>query len=253
MSTEANAAPYSRLAGVYDELVVDPCFAQWAGFLDQMWADDHIDRVLDVCCGTGLMTIELMKRASCVVGLDASPAMLARAAAQLPSGALDTGAVVLVEAVLPDLPVEGIFDAAVSTFDGLNYLAPGDFSLSLHALARHIRPRGWLVFDVHGEATAAFLRAHPVLEGQDGDAAFRLTSTVSDDGAMCTTTIDLLHPDESQCFSETHPQYLHSTPDIAAALDDAGFELIKVVNEYTDVPADDQTLRATWIARRKGD
>jgi len=26
--------PYARLAGVYDELVVDPCYSDWADFLD---------------------------------------------------------------------------------------------------------------------------------------------------------------------------------------------------------------------------
>ena len=57
--TEA-ATPYSRLAGVYDELVVDPCYSDWADFLDRLWADDPevVSSVLDVCCGTGLLTAE---------------------------------------------------------------------------------------------------------------------------------------------------------------------------------------------------
>ena len=28
---------YSRLAGVYDEIVVDPCHGAWASFLDDLW------------------------------------------------------------------------------------------------------------------------------------------------------------------------------------------------------------------------
>ena len=99
MEEGALAAPYSRLAGVYDELVVDPCFAQWADFLELLWSGDRIHRVLDLCCGTGLMTAELAERGYEMVGLDASPAMLDLARRRLP------GSVPLIEAELPDLPV----------------------------------------------------------------------------------------------------------------------------------------------------
>ena len=53
---------YSRLAGVYDEIVVDPCFSSWATFLDGLWRGDAegVERILDVCCGTGLLAEELI-------------------------------------------------------------------------------------------------------------------------------------------------------------------------------------------------
>ncbi len=38
--------PYARLAGVYDELVVDPCYSDWADFLDALWADDPAGRLV---------------------------------------------------------------------------------------------------------------------------------------------------------------------------------------------------------------
>jgi predicted TPR repeat methyltransferase len=53
----SGADPYTRLAAVYDEIVVDPCHGQWAGFLHELWAADtgRVRTVVDVCCGTGLM------------------------------------------------------------------------------------------------------------------------------------------------------------------------------------------------------
>ena len=76
--------------------------------------------VLDVCCGTGLLAAELVARGYRVTGVDASEAMLDRARRLLGP---DTR---LIRATLPDLPVEGTFDAAVCTMDGFNYLAPED-------------------------------------------------------------------------------------------------------------------------------
>ena len=31
---------YSRLAGVYDEIVIDPCHDRWASFLHELWSAD---------------------------------------------------------------------------------------------------------------------------------------------------------------------------------------------------------------------
>ena len=54
------------------------------------------------------------------------------------------------------LAVEGVYDAAVCTFDGLNYLTPADLRSTFAALSFRVRPAGWLVFDVHTDAMMAF-------------------------------------------------------------------------------------------------
>ena len=113
---------YSRLAGVYDEIVVDPCHDRWAPFLHELWRTDPdgVRTVLDVCCGTGLIAGELIARGYRVVGVDAADAMLAQARERLGPD------VELSRVTLPELAVDGVFDAAISTFDGLNYLTPAD-------------------------------------------------------------------------------------------------------------------------------
>ena len=122
---------YSRLAGVYDEIVIDPCHDRWASFLHELWSADPegVRSVLDLCCGTGLLAGELIARGYRVVGVDASEAMLALARERLgPEVALS-------RMTLPDLTVEGVFDAAVCTFDGLNYLTPDELRLTMAAVA----------------------------------------------------------------------------------------------------------------------
>ena len=148
---------YSRLAGVYDQIVVDPCHGRWAAFLDELWqADEHgVLAVLDLCCGTGLLAAELAARGYRVVGVDASGAMLELARERLGVEAD------LRQAWLPALPVEERFDAVVSTFDGLNYLTPADLRLTLASVAGVLRPGGWLVFDLHTDAMLDFTVGEP--------------------------------------------------------------------------------------------
>lgn len=188
------------------------------------------------------MTAELVARGLRVTGVDASPAMLRLARVRL-------GAEVpLVEAWLPDLPVDGPFDAVVSTLDGFNYLTTADLAETFTTAARVLRPGGWMVFDVHGPGALDFARAHPVLSGGQGPATFTLTTQVS--GTTCRATLDFRSTDPSlSSFSETHVQHVHATEEIERALASSGFSVQQLVDEYSDAAVTNTTLRATWVAR----
>ena len=237
---------YTRLAGVYDEIVVDPCYSLWADFLSGLWQADSmgVRSVLDVCCGTGLMAGELIDRGYRVVGVDAAAAMLARAQERLGSE------IELIEATLPDLGTDEIFDAATSNFDGFNYLTPDDFRRSVAAVARHLRPGGWFVFDLHTDAMMTFTAENSVVQGESDGNEFVILSDVDLPARRCETTINVVHAREGEPFTETHVQYFHSDEQVRAALADAGFTDVRVVDEYTQDPLDASSLRATWIACR---
>jgi SAM-dependent methyltransferase len=233
---------YSRLAGVYDEIVVYPCHGRWAAFLDELW-DGSVRTVLDLCCGTGLLAAELVALGYRVTGVDASEPML-----ELARGRLGRDAS-LVHASLPELPIDGAFDAAVSTFDGFNYLDLDELRQTLSALACRLPPAGWLVFDVHTDAMMAFTIENPVVAGESAGNGFVIESTVDAATRICETTIEIARPRDGAPFSERHRQYFHADRDIRTALEGAGFELAGVCDEYSGRELDAQSLRATWISR----
>jgi SAM-dependent methyltransferase len=237
---------YSRLAGVYDEIVVDPCHGPLALFLDELWSTDPegVHAVLDLCCGTGLLAGELIARGYRVVGVDASAAMLALARERLGPD------VALSRMTLPDLRVEGVFDAAVCTFDGLNYLNPDELRLTMAAVAHSLRPAGWLVFDLHTDGMMDFTISNPVVAGESAGNSFVITSTVDPAARTCDTTIELTRPRDGDPFSEQHRQYFHADADVRASVEAAGFAITAVGEEYTHEPVDASTLHATWTARR---
>jgi len=237
---------YSQLAGVYDEIVIDPCHDRWASFLHELWSADPegVHSVLDLCCGTGLLAAELTARGYRVVGVDASDAMLALARERLGPD------VSLRRMTLPAMAVEGVFDAAVCTFDGLNYLTPTELRQTMAAVALRLRPAGWLVFDLHTDRMMDFTISNPVVAGESAGNSFVISSTVDPDARTCDTTIELTRPQAGDSFSEHHRQYFHTDADVRASLETAAFAVTAVGDEYTHEPADAWTLRATWTARR---
>jgi predicted TPR repeat methyltransferase len=236
---------YSQLARVYDEIVIDPCHGHWASFLDELWSGDPegVCSVLDLCCGTGLLAGELIARGYRVVGVDASEAMLALARERLGPE------VVLSRMTLPDLAVDSGFDAAVCTFDGLNYLTPKELRLTLDAVAGSLRPAGWLVFDLHTDAMMNFTIANPTVAGQSAGNDFVISSVVNAGTRTCDTIIEVTRACDGDSFSEQHRQYFHAEADVRSSLQDAGFTVTAVEEEYTHESADASTLRATWTAR----
>ena len=225
---------YSRLAGLYDEIVIDPCHDRRASYLHELWSADAdgVRSVLDLCCGTGLLAGELIGRGYAVVGIDASEAMLALARKRLGPEAR------LSRMTLPDLTVDGVFDAAVCTFDGFNYLTPDELGLTMAAVANQLRPGGWLVFDLHTDAMMDFTIANAIVAGESAGNDFVISSVVDASARTCDP------------FCEQHRQHFHTDSDVRASLQGAGFAVTAVSEEYSHQPANAGTLCATWIARR---
>jgi len=98
--------------------------------------------VLEVGCGSGLLTRHLVDAGLRVIATDASPAMLDLARGVAP------GAEAIERLTLPDDPVPEA-DAIVSVGHALNYL-PDEASIdrALAAIARALRPGGVLAIDL---------------------------------------------------------------------------------------------------------
>lgn len=235
---------YTRLAEVYDDIVVDPCYGQWAQFMHEQWrTDGNVESVLDVGCGTGLLASELQALGYAVTGIDASRSMLERARHRLGP---DTK---LVEAMLPDLGVDSAFDAAVSTFDVLNYLTPAVLISTLAAVARQLRPGGWFVFDLHTDAMMEFAATNPVVEGVAEGQDFRISNRVDRNSRSVATHVTFARSDGSDFFEEVHQQYFFADDVVHSALESAKFEVVAVCDEYRDAAVNEDSLRATWVAR----
>ena len=135
---------FEQLPAHYDELGAALSFFQdprWRKAAVEAVAARPEDRVLDVACGTGLVSKALVERWGCrVVGLDQSAAMLGRAREKVAASTRLAGRIELVEGEAESLPfADAEFDHLTFTYL-LRYV--DDPAATLTELARVVKPGG---------------------------------------------------------------------------------------------------------------
>ena len=137
---------YEATAPVYDAFTVYHRYELWTDMLERLLRPHGLPRrgrLFDVGCGTGKSFQPWEARGWSVVGCDASPAMLVRAAAKAAPG---TATLVADARELPDL---GAFDLVTMTDDVANYLTPAEQEAAFEGARRNLAPGGLLVFDLN--------------------------------------------------------------------------------------------------------
>jgi SAM-dependent methyltransferase len=172
----AGDRPYDRgaLARIHHEgfgFHADACAPGILALLEPVRARDGL--VVEVGCGSGLLTHHLVRAGHRVIATDASSAMLDIARSHVP-GALDHRLVALPHDPLCEA------DAIVSTGHALSYLPSRDLlEEALVACARALRPGGVLALDLEDLTTRDAQMARPP-SGWVGDDWALVVERVSD-------------------------------------------------------------------------
>ncbi|MCZ2523486.1 class I SAM-dependent methyltransferase [Streptomyces sp. HB2AG] len=251
--------PYAATADTYDRLVawvIDtwgetprPLMGE---FLHSLWSGRAapVRNVLEICCGTGLMLHELVRRGYRVTGLDRSASMLEIARARLGDD------VPLVRAELPDIPMEETFDAVVCPAAALNYM-PDEATLeqTFRAVARRLPPGGPFVFDLLSRTMLESTWGRSVWADDLGDFAFVWEFEHTGNGYSDMTYTQFLNRAGNADGPFTRTRELHrlfvlDRETVRRAAHRAGFEDVEVLDNYTSRPADASTRYETWTLTR---
>ncbi len=107
----------------------------------------HARRIVDLGCGTGLLTRRLATAGRSVTGIDPSPTMLDWARRQ--PGA---DAVTWIEGDATSIPPTGDADLVLCTGNAIMHLNPHDLTTALNRGRQGLRPRGVLSFETRNPA-----------------------------------------------------------------------------------------------------
>lgn len=225
---------YEYLAGCYDRFTADVDYAAWADYLEKHFSRSKlpIHTVLDLACGTGSLTCELVRRGYEMIGSDLSEEMLALAAEK----ARDVDGIppIFLHQAMEDLDLYGTIDACVCCLDSVNYVTrPKLLARAFQRVHTFLMPGGLFLFDIN---TPDKLRG---LDGQlfmdeDEDTCCIWRADYSPRRRICTYGMDLFFREDGDLWrrmEEVHEEYAYEPDELERMLRQAGFRHIRQYGE----------------------
>ena len=244
---------------MYDALMADTPYDSWAGFIHRIFQKHNLGHgrlssekpiVLDLACGTGSITLLLDKMGYDMIGVDVSEDMLAEAQQKAYEAAQQ---ILFLAQDARELDLYGTIDGAVSVCDGLNYiLSPVELEKVFQRVFLFMNAGGTFIFDLNTEykfremlGDKSFEFDVPSGESYIWDNHYDTESRINEYN-MLFYTLD--GGQESEVFQELHRQRAYPVNEVIMMLEQAGFCLDGVYNDYTDTPAKDDSLRVVFVA-----
>lgn len=138
------------MAIVYDHLMNHAPYDQWVAFSEEAIHSSKkpINKIMDLGCGTGEITIRLSNKGYEMVGVDYSTAMLNHAKKKAVSE--NAASIQWVHQDIKELEGFEAVDMAISFCDVINYLIkPEDIEQAFLRISESLKPGGLFLFDVH--------------------------------------------------------------------------------------------------------
>lgn len=249
-------AGYSELAYCYDALTENADYAARCDVLCDLLAVHGAGEgiLLDLACGTGTLTAMLAKRGYEVIGVDASPEMLAIAREKLAAAGADA---VLLCQKMEELDLYGTIDAAVCTLDSLNHITDeAAFKEALRRVALFMNDGGVFLFDVNTPYKHERVLADNTFV-YDLDDVFCVWQNAYDPKTKMTdVTLDLfLFDEENDCYDRATEQFFeraYALGEIRRRLEEDRFEVLAVLDETGSRPVKDDDERALFVCKKHG-
>ena len=216
---------YGSLAAFYDSFTRDVPYESFADYYEGLLTRDgkRTMTLLDLCCGTGSLTLSLARRGHELIGVDLSPEMLAQAEARAEAEQLPIRPLFLCQAA-EELDLYGTVEGAVCCLDGFNYLPPEELPEVFRRLHLFLEPGGVLAFDIHAPAHLRELDGCTFSDETD-DALCLWRGAFDEEENALFYAMDIFSRRGKlwQREQEEHVEYAHDPATLSALLTAAGF------------------------------
>lgn len=224
-------ASFGPIAPFYDELMRGVPYRMWSAYYLLLLSQQGVKpkRLLDVCCGTGVLCEMLDKEGFELTGVDISLPMIEEAKRKAKSKKLEIRYFCQDAA---EMELGEKFDAAYSFFDSLNYITdPVRLAMAIKQVGKHLDSGGSFIFDLN---TAYAFEADLFDQRQLGQKAkVRYDWKGHWDPATSLIRVDMTFWKGDHEYHEEHWQRAYSDQEIRGMLSDAGFEKVQWFHSYT--------------------
>ncbi len=182
----------------------------------------HPGSAVDLGCGTGTLALMLEGQGWNVIGIDASPGMVAEARRK---ASLQGATAAFLAADIRGFTVPRTVDLAVSVYDVLNHLpSAGDLQLACTAVGRALRTGGLFVFDLNNDRCFRRLWTRPETI-TERDFTMTLENSYDPQARKAVSRVHVTFADGQEAVDETVEESCFLKDEVEAALMEAGFTL----------------------------
>lgn len=243
---------YNDFAYVYDKLINDVDYKEWADYYFKIFQRYGLSPKLglDLGCGTGNLTVELSNRGVEMTGVDISEDMLM--VAREKSEGKD---ILYLNQDMTEFELYGTVDFIVSSLDCINYITDKRDLLKVMKLANnYLEPGGLFIFDINTRYK---------IENVIGDNTFIL----EDDDCFCSwqneydkrrklsdfyLTFFLKDGENYTRFDEHHTERAYEIEEIKALIESSGMRLLKVYHNLSFENPKKNSERVFFVAQEQG-
>lgn len=246
-------AGYGIFASFYDRLTANVDYAEWAEYLLELFERFQGRQprlLLDLACGTGSLSAELIARGVDIIGVDNSPEMLIEA--QKKSARLGEKWMLLCQD-MRQLDLYGTVDGAVCMLDALNHLTDtDDLREVLRRLGLFIEKDGLLIFDVNTPFKHEKVLGDHAFVYEEPDFLCVWQNRYLPRRREIEIDLDFFICGKDGRYERCHEQFRERAYTVRTwrrLLQEAGFEVLAVFGERTtDAPAEKEE-RVVFAAR----
>ena len=225
---------YGPLAAWYDAFTRDvpyDALAEYYAALLRRPGKQGPMTLLDLCCGTGALTLRLAAAGHELIGVDASPEMLSRAQAKAEAGPAPIPPLFLCQGAA-ELDLYGTVEGAICALDGFNYLPPEDLPETLHRLHLFLEPGGVFAFDFHSPDHLRELDGGVFTDETEDALCLWRGEFDAEEGALYYA-MDIFSRRGKlwQREQEEHVEYAHSPERLVSLLETSGFAKVELLRD----------------------
>lgn len=243
---------YSQFAFYYDELIHNVDYSKMADRLLSVLAQygHEPGLTLDLACGTGNLTFELLERGVDVYGVDASMEMLSQAKDKAYEREMD---VLFLCQNMQDLDLYGCSDTVFCMLDSLNHLKGGaEVQKAFDRVWMFLNPEGFFVFDMNTVYKHKYvLSDHTYVYETDHVFCVWQNSFHAKDNRV---RIDLdFFEKQGKLYrrsQESFDEYAYNASDIHKMLEKSGFKGIEIYDALDMEPPKKSSERLLVVAHK---
>ena len=243
---------YENFARVYDELMDNVPYEEWAQFILNLLQDRKITEglVLELGCGTGKLMTLLGKAGFDMIGVDNSVEML-----QIAREKTSQDFLYLLQD-MREFELYGTVKAVISVCDSVNYITKKEELRKVFQLVNnYLDPEGLFIFDFNTEYKYRELIGETVIAEDREDVSFIWFNEYDEESHLNDIDLKVFVQEEGDIyrkFQEEHIQRGYTLDEIKQLLEESGLIFLEAYEEYTMQAPQQDSGRIVVVAQEHG-